>query len=462
MNRITARASRELRSIPGVRNFGSHIGRAVEADEVVGPNFTELWISLDPVVDYEPTVARLQQVVDGYPGLQRDLLTYLRERIKEVLTGTSASIVVRVYGPNLDALREKAQEVHRAVGGIEGVSDLKVQLQVRVPQVEVRLRPEAAARFGLTPGAVLEGATTLINGKKVGEIFEEQRLFDVTVIGAPEVRGSVESVSALPIDTPGGGQVRLGEVAEVQIAPMPNEITREDASRRIDVACNVHGRDLASVAREVEAAVAEIPFASGYYPEVIGEYAEQRAARNRLLLLAALSVLGIFVILHTDFSSTRLALLVFLGLPFALIGGVLGVILGGGILSLGSLVGFVTVVGIAARNGIMLISHYRHLRTVEGVSFGKELVLQGAEQRLAPILMTALNTSLALLPIVFGGIRPGYEIEHPMAVVIVCGLATSAVLNLFLLPTLYLRFGAADGGGHAGPLSARQNLQVTP
>jgi CzcA family heavy metal efflux pump len=452
MDRITVRASRELRSIPGVRNFGSHIGRAVEADEIVGPNFTELWISLDPGVAYEPTVARLQEVVDGYPGLQRDLLTYLRERIKEVLTGTSASIVVRVYGPNLDDLGDKAREVERTLAGIAGVSDLKLQQQIRVPQVEVRWRPEAAARFGLTPGTVLEDATTLLNGRKVGEVFLEQKRFDVAVIGAPAVRGSVESVRALRIDTPGGGQVPLGEVAEVRVAAMPNEITREAASRRIDVTCNVRGRDLASVAREIEAAVAAIPFASGYYPEVIGEYAEQRAARNRILALAAFSALGIFLILYTDFGSTRLALVVFLGLPFALVGGVGGALLGGGVLSLGSLVGFVTVLGIAARNGIMLVSHYRHLRTDEGLPFGRDLVLRGAEERLAPILMTALNTSLALLPIVLGGIRPGYEIEHPMAVVIVSGLITSAVLNLFLIPTLYLRFGRGAGREPAASL----------
>jgi len=454
MDRIAIRASRELRSIPGVRNFGAHIGRAVEADEVVGPNFSELWTSLDPSVDYEPTVARLQEVVDGYPGLQRDLLTYLRERIKEVLTGTSASIVVRVYGPDLERLRDRAEEVRQAIAGIAGLSDLKVQPQVLVPQVEVRLKPEAAARFGLAPGGVLRQVTALINGQKVGEVFEDQKFFAVTVIGVSELRRSVDSVRALPIDTPGGGQVPLGEVAAVRIAPMPNEITREAASRRIDVSCNVHGRDLGSVAREIEAAVRGIPFPSGYFPDVIGEYAAQRAARNRILGLAALAVVGIFLILHTDFGSVRLALLVFLGLPFALVGGVLGVLLGGGVLSLGSVVGFVTVLGIAARNGVMLVSHYRHLRTVEGMPFGRELVLRGAEERLAPILMTALNTSLALLPIVVGGIRAGYEIEHPMAVVIVGGLVTSAALNLFLLPTLYLRVGQPRHRHSEGALGA--------
>ncbi len=188
MRRITERASRELMAVPGVRNFGAHIGRAEVADEVVGPNFTELWISLDPSVDYEATVAKIQAIVDGYPGLYRDLLTYLRERIKEVLTGASATIVVRVYGPDLDVLQTQAQAVRGAMAEVEGVADLTVQAQVLVPKIEVRFDPERAAAFGLTPGEVRRAAATLVQGTKVGEFYEEQQLFDVVVWGAPEVR----------------------------------------------------------------------------------------------------------------------------------------------------------------------------------------------------------------------------------------------------------------------------------
>ena len=235
-------------------------------------------------------------------------------------------------------------------------------------------------------------------------------------------------------------------VAEVVVAPMRNEITREGGSRKIDVTFNVADADLRSVAEEVEARVAGLPFDAGYHPEVIGEWAEQRTARGRMLALTLLSVIGIFLILHADFESSRLAWLVFLSLPFALVGSVLGVLGTGAVLSLGSLVGLVTVLGIAARNGIMLVSHYRHLEREEGVAFGPELVLRGSEERLAPILMTALATGLALLPILLGGSRPGHEIEHPMAVVIVGGLVTSTLLNLFLIPGLYLRFARPRDG----------------
>jgi len=437
MRRITVQVSRELRSIPGVRNFGSHIGRAEVADEVVGPNFTELWISLDPKVPYAPTVAKIQDVVDGYPGLYRDLLTYLKERIKEVLTGASAAVVVRVYGPSLEGLRDHAQQVAQAIKDVPGVADLKVELQALVPQVEVRLRPEAAASFGLTPGHVRRAVQTLVKGTKVGEIYQEQKVFDVAVWGVPRVRSEIAALADLRIDTPSGGQTRLGDVADVYVAPTPNMILREGASRRIDVTCNVRG-DLGRTAREIEARVRRLSFGRGYHPEFLGEYAARAEAGRRLLSFAALSLAGILLILYVDFRSVRLTALIFVSLLFALIGGVLGAFLGGGVLSLGSLVGFVTVLGIAARNGIMLVSHYRHLETQEGVPFGVGLILRGAEERVAPILMTALATALALLPIIVGGAKPGHEIEHPMAIVIFGGLATSTVLNLFLMPALYL------------------------
>lgn len=440
MQRITARASRELRAIPGVRNFGSHIGRAEVADEVVGPNFTELWISLDPNVPYALTVAKIQEVVDGYPGLTRDLLTYLKERIKEVLSGGSGAIVVRLYGPNLDALRQKATEVSDAISAVSGVTNLQIEQQVDVPQIEIRLRPDAAQRFGLTAGDIRRAAMTLVRGTKVGEVYDDQRIFDVTVWSAEHSRNDILSLSNLLIDAPLGGKIPLRDVAEIRIAPTPNLIQHENASRKIDVSCNVKGRDLGSVAREIEQRVHAMNFDAGYHPELLGEYAARQAGQQRLLALSALSLVGILLVLYTDFRTPRLTMLVFVSLPFALVGGVASVFLTGGILSLGSLVGFVTVLGIAARNGVMLVSHYRHLEEQEGQTFGREMILRGAEERLVPILMTAAATALALLPIVIGGNKPGHEIEHPMAVVILGGLATSTILNLFVLPVLSLRY----------------------
>jgi CzcA family heavy metal efflux pump len=439
------RVSKELRGVPGVRNFGSHIGRAEVADEVVGPNFTELWISVDPKGDHAKILAKVQEVVDGYPGLYKDVQTYLKERIKEVLTGAGATVVVRLFGPDMTVLRAKAQEVAKVMEPIAGVANLKVEPQLLVPQLDVRLRPEASARLGLTAGDVRRAATTLVKGSKVGELYREQKIFDVFIWGTEEIRNDVSKLSSLPIETPLGTHVPLSDVAEIALVPAANEIKREGASRRIDVTCNVTGRDLGSVAREVEERVKKLEFEREYHPEFLGEYAAREESSRRLLALSGLSLLGILLIIHADFRSLRLTALVALTLPFALIGGVVGAIIGGGVLSLGSLVGFVTVLGIAARNGIMLVSHYRHLELEEGEPFGLHLVIRGSEERLAPILMTALATGLALVPLAWAGNKPGHEIEHPMAIVILGGLVTSTVLNLVLMPALYLAFGRAGG-----------------
>lgn len=441
MERTTILASRELRSIPGVRNFGSHIGRAEVADEVYGPNFTELWISIDPDVDYPTTRRRIQAAMDGYPGMFCDVQTYLQERSKEVLSGTSYSIVVRLFGPDMEVLRSKAKEAERVMASVAGVTNLKVESQVLLPQVEVRLRPEAAERYGLTPGHVRRATTTLLRGTKVGEVYERQKRFDVVVWGETTCRDDIAAIRALPIDTPAGVLVRLGEVADVLVVPMPNEVKREAASRRLDITCNVQGRDLRGVAAEVEEKVRGLKFETGYHPEFLGEEAVRRESSRRLYALSGLALLGVLLVIYSDFGSWRLTLIVGFTLPFALVGGGIGVILTGGIVSLGSLVGFVTVLGIAARNGIMLVSHYRHLEDHEGEAFGVGLVRRGSEERLAPILMTALATGLALLPLVISGQKPGHEVEYPLAIVILGGLVTSTLLNLFLLPPLYLRFG---------------------
>ncbi len=446
MRRVTVNVSKELRAVPGVRNFGSHIGRAEVADEVVGPNFTELWISIDPDVPHAETLAKVQAVVDGYPGLYKDVQTYLKERIKEVLTGAGATVVVRIFGPDINKLRDKAQEAYKAMEGIPGITKLTVEPQLLVPQLDVRLKPEASARLGLTAGDIRRAATTLVKGSKVGELYREQKIFDVFVWGVDEVRNDVSKLSTLPIETPLGTHVPLADCAEIALVPAANEIKREGASRRIDVTCNIApGADLGTVAKAVQEKVNALEFEREYHPEFLGEYAAREESRQRLMALSILSLVGILLIIHADFRSVRLTALVALTLPFALIGGVAGAIWGGGVLSLGSLVGFVTVLGIAARNGIMLVSHYRHLELEEGVPFGLELVVRGSEERLAPILMTALATGLALVPLAWAGNKPGHEIEHPMAIVILGGLVTSTVLNLVLMPSLYLAFGKAGG-----------------
>ena len=452
--RVSIRACRELREIPGVRNCGSHIGQALLMDEVVGVYFGENWISVDPKADYDATLARVQHVVDGYPGIQRDVQTYLKERIREVLTGSSDAIVVRVFGDDLDILRRKAEEVLEAIEGVDGLVEAKVELHADVPQVQVKVDLAAAQRYGIKPGDARRAAATWIASEEVGDIYRGGKAYDVHVWSTPETRHSLASIAALPIDTPRGTQVPLSDVADVRIAPTPNVIERENISRRLDVSANVSGRDLGSVTHDVNERLEKVRFPLGYHAEVLGEFAERQAAQRTLLLFGGGSALAIFLLLQAAFGSWRLATLAFLTLPMALVGGALAAFAGGGVLSLGSLVGFFTVFGIAARNGILMINHFQHLEQHEGESFGPKLVLRGARERLSPILMTTLATGLAIVPLVAAGNIPGHEIEHPLAVVVLGGLFTSTLLNLFVMPPLYLRF-AKRGPGPVGAGTAR-------
>ena len=441
MVRITTRASRELRAIPGVRNFGAHIGQAFLADEVYGVYFGENWISISPTADYDKSIAAVAAMVDGYPGLYRDLQTYLKERIREVLTGAGEAIVVRIYGPDLQVLRDKAEEVREAMSGVNGVASLHKELMVEVPQVQVKVKLDVARQYGLKPGDVRRASAAIVAGNEVGDIFNSGRTYDVHVWSARESRHSLDALQNMLINTPTGKTVRLSEVADVRIAPTPNSISREGGSRRIDVHSNVKDRDLSSVAQDVQKRLDTINFPIGYRAVLQGEYAELKAARDRMLTYSALAAVAIFLLLQVSLADWRLATMSFLTLPFALVGGILAAFPAGGVISLGSLVGFLTVLGIAARNGIMMISHFQHLERFEGETFGLSLVLRGAKERLSPILMTTGATGLAIVPLVIFGNLPGHEIEYPMAVVILGGLVTSTLLNLFIVPALYLRFG---------------------
>ena len=452
MNRITIASSKELRAIPGVRNFGAHVGQAVASDEVVGIYFTENWISVDPKADYDQTLARVQEVVDGYPGLYRDVQTYLKERIREVLTGSSEAVVVRIAGPELATLRNTAAQVKEALSDVEGLVDLHVELQEEIPHIAVQVNLTNAQQYGIKPGDVRRAAATLIAGLEVSDIYLPAQLYDVFVWSVPATRHSLTSVRELLIDTPGGGYVRLEDIADVQVLPTPNVIKRENGTRRIDVGGNVKGRDLGSVVADVKDRLQKVNFPLEYNPELVGEYAEREAAQNRLLWHAVLAAVAIFFLLQACFGSWRLAAVAYVALPSALVGGVIATFLSDGVISLGSLVGFLTVLGIASRNAILLINHYQHLEREEGEVFGPALILRGARERLRPILMTALTTGLAISPLVVLGRIPGHEIEHPMAVVILGGLVTSTLLNLFVMPMLYARFGGEARATAPSPL----------
>jgi CzcA family heavy metal efflux pump len=443
MTRVTAQASRELRQVPGVRDVGAHVGRAVSSsDQIVSVNSSELWISVDPSADYDRTVASIQEVVGGYPGLDGEVLTYPKKRIDAVLGDAGDGLTVRVYGQDLGVLRSKAEEVRQAIAGVDGTANQQVQRLVEEPTLEIEVDLAKAQQVGIKPGDVRRAAATMLSGIQVGNLFEEQKVFDVVVWGTPQVRNSLTSIRELMVDVPGGGQVQLGEVADVRVKPALSVIRHDNVSRSLDVTASVSGRSLGSVVSDVEAALGNVQFPLEYHAEVLGNATDEQAAQRRTLAIAAIAAVVIFLLLQAAFGSWRLATVTFLTLPMALVGGVLAVLATGGVLSLGALVGFVLVLGIAARNLVMLVSHFQHLERDDGEPFGPGLVMRGARERLSPILLTALATALVLAPLLVLGNVPGQEILQPMAVAVLGGLVTATLLNLFVAPALYLRFGS--------------------
>jgi CzcA family heavy metal efflux pump len=457
MTAIATALGRELRSIPGVDNVGAQVGRAVTGDQIVDVNSSELWVSVDPDADYDATVASIEDAVGRVRGVDRDVVTYSSQKIRDVgaltdgdnpvtgndlnvLTGTDEPLVVRVYGQDLATLTRQANRVHRVVSQIDGVVDPRVELPATQPTVEIETDLERARRFGVKPGDIRRAEGTLLQGLQVGSIFEKQKVFDVVVQGVPETRQSVSGVRNLLIDGSGGGHLRLGQVADVRVRPTPIVIERDAVSRRLDVVADVGGRDLGSVANEIESRLAGMAFPLEYHAEVLEETTGEEVGSTQMIAFAVAAALAAFLLLQAAFGSWGLAARAFLTLPVALVGGVLAALIAGAELSLGSLIGFLALLGLAARTSVLLIRRFQG-RQEEGETFGPELVERGARERLAPILTSAVATAVVMLPLIIAGDRPGLEVIHPMAVVILGGLVTSTLLALFVLPALYLRYG---------------------
>jgi Cu/Ag efflux pump CusA len=462
MKRVLARVSNELRGVPGVTNVAAHLGRAVTGDQVVDVNSSEIWVKANSDADFGKTESRIENVVDGYPGFQRRVETYERQRIRDVaafddrqsedaaaqsadldvLTGRDhRPLLVRVYGEDLPTLRQQGARMKQLMSGVDGVVNPRVERLAEEPTVTVEVNLAKAQRFGIKPGDVRRAEATLLSGIQVGNLFEKQKVFDVVVRGTPQLSRSLTDIRRLLIDTPNGGHVRLGAVAAVRVRPTLQSIQRESSSRRIDVTADVSGRSLGAVQDDVRNRIRGLTFPLEYHAEVIGNATGAQATAWHLVLFGLAAAIGIFLLLQSAFGSWRLASVVGVSLPLALVGGELAALIAGGTVSLGALAGFLAVFAIAARNGITMVTNYQRLERHEGETHGLELIMRGARDRLAPILMTASGVALAMLPLVVLGSRPGYEIVHPMAIVVVGGLVTSTLFSLFVVPALYLRFG---------------------
>jgi CzcA family heavy metal efflux pump len=460
MTQITTDVSRELRSLPGVDNVGAAVGRAVTGDRIVDVNSAELFVSMDPDADHSATMGSIELAVANLTGVRTDVATYSQQKIRDVgalregqnpvtgngldvLTGADKPLVVRVYGQSLAALRREAGKVRELVADIDGVVDPRVDQPIEQPNVVIDVDLDKAREFGIKPGEIRRAEATLVEGLSVGSVFEEQKVFDVVVVGTPETRRSVESIKDLLVDRPDGGHVRLGDVADVRVGQAPIAIARDSVSRYLDVEAEVSGRSVEDVAADVEERLAGSVFPLEYHAEVQSESTGAEINSGMMLGAAVAAALAALLLLQAAFRSWRLAALVFATLPVALLGGAVAALIDGAELSLGAAAGLLALFGLAVHNGVLMVCHFQRMRERDGEPFGMELVHRGARARLAPMVTTTAALALGALPFAVLGVRPGLEIVSPMAIVLLGGLVTSTFLSLFLLPALYLRFGEA-------------------
>lgn len=441
MLRVTSLVTDELKAIPGVRSVGSHVGRAITGDQVVGINSGEIWVNLETTSNYDETVGEVQAVVDGYPGLLRVVETYQPERLGDVLTRSNDNVVVRIYGSEFPVLNDMAEDISQAISGINGIENVHADFNVEEPQVEIEVDLNAAEQHQIKPGDVRREATTLISGLIVGNLYEEQKVFEVVVWGDPDLRNSLSDIQALLIDTP-TGQVPLGELADVRIVPSPISIKRDAVQRYVDVNVSVGVRNIQSVSTDIDTVLKSIAVPAEYHVEIVGTSIQEQTVRRNLLLMIVGIVIGLFLLLRAAFMNWRLAVVAGLGLLMALAAGTIAALLGEREISLGTLFGLMTVFGITVRHSVVVISHIQSLVREEGAIFGSDLIRRGITERIKPVLMSILVIVLAFMPLVIAGSIAGTEILHSMAVVVVGGLAAAALYNLFFLPALYLQFGA--------------------
>ena len=427
---------------PEVVATARRTGRAELDEHVQGVEAAEIDVGLRQTErPREELLAALRRGFSMLPGVNVTIGQPISHRIDHMLSGTRANIAIKVFGEDLRTLRRIGERVRETVSGVPGVVDLSLEQQMDIPFIRFVLNRSAIARHGLHPDDVAEAVETSFAGATVGRIFDRGAAFDL-VVKFDTASADFEEIGDLPIDTPGGTPVPIRMLADVRREEGANMILRENVQRRIVISCNVSGRDLGSVVKDIQSAVGQaVPMPAGYRVEYGGQFESQQSASRRLSVLFVGVIAGLFMLLVLAFGRARDAVIVMVNLPLALIGGVVGVFLAGGVLSIAATIGFITLFGIATRNGIMLVSHIQHLMVEEGVTDFRQAVERGAHERLVPILMTAMAAGLALIPLALGGGKPGSEIQTPMAIVILCGLTTSTLLNMFVVPTLYLRYG---------------------
>lgn len=437
-DRIGRRAEELLLSVPEVRTVARKTGRAELDEHALGGNTSE--IEAPFVLDgrsKEEVVAEIRARLATLPGVNVEIGQPISHRIDAMLSGTRANIAIKLFGTDLNRMFAIGNEIRAAVADIPGVADLNVEQQVERPQLKIVPRREMLARYGITMPQFTECINVLLGGEVVSQVYEDRQAFDLTVRVSEAARNGIEQIRNLAIDAADGRKIPLSYVADVISSTGPNTISRENVARKIVISANVAGRDQGSVVDEIRARIADrIQLPEGYHIEYGGQFESEQAASRTLTLLSVLSVLVIFLLLYQQFRNLRQSVVILLNLPLALIGGVLALVCTSGILSIPALIGFISLFGIATRNGMLLIDRYNELRR-QGMA-PRECVMSGSMDRLSPIIMTALTSALALIPLALGGDLPGNEIQSPMAQVMLGGLLSSTLLNAFVIPVMYL------------------------
>jgi CzcA family heavy metal efflux pump len=444
--RLGGQVTRELLKLSYVSTVTQKAGRAEAGGEPRGPNASEIEVNFKSGRQPLSAESDIRRVLEQIPGATFTVNTFLTERLEETISGYGAAVVINVFGNDLNVLDQKAQEITAVLGRIPGAADIQVQSRTGAPQIAIRLKKEGLLRWGLDPVSVLDAVQTAYQGSLVGEIYQGERVFDTTVILPPRERQTVEAIGNLPLRSPSGTYLPLKELAAIQPTSGRFVVLHQGGRRVQTVTCNVSGRNSSAfVAEAGRRVLSRVSFPPGTYVEFTGTAEAQARALRDLIFHSCLAAMGIILLISAVAGHWRNVLLLLVNLPFALAGGIVAVLLTGRTMSLGSLVGFVTVFGITLRNAIMLLSHYQHLVVAEGVNWGPEAAVRGASERLAPILMTALVTALGLLPLAIRSQAPGQEIVGALAIVVLGGIVTSTILNLLVLPTLALRFGKFEG-----------------
>jgi len=446
-NRIGKIIENTALTVPEVTHIGRRTGRAEMDEHAEGVNYSEIDVGLAPSKrGLTKATDELRAKIGAIPGVYVAFGQPISHRLDHLSSGVRAALAVKVFGSDLHELRRLAAQVETTMESVPGIVDLQVEPQIEVPQISIQIDRVAAARYGVTPYELAENLEVGLGGHTVSQVLQGQRTFDLVVWFTPEARNNLDVIGSTLINTPSGQRIPLSQLATVKRETGPNTINRENVSRRIVIQANVEGRDLNSVVTELQSKMKpqQTDWPRGYYLEYGGQFQSQQSAMARILLIGVFTIIGIFLVLNVALKSWGLALQVMVNLPLALVGGVIAVFMTGGVLSVASMVGFITLFGIATRNGIMMLSHYDHLMKEEGETFSQDMIVRGTLERLSPVLMTALAAAFGLLPLALSQGEPGKELLQPIAVVILGGLVSSTLLDQIVTPALFWLFGKKE------------------